>query len=176
MSKDNLVIEWLRTHVDAYIPSKAFPTDACMDMKVIVGVIQDVDRPVGALVVEQFHDPDGIGKPVNGVHIYPNQSMIFHTGLKCAIPEGYVLKVYVRSSTGIKKHLTLCNGTGIIDSHYRGEIMVALKNDGSVPQQVCNGDKIVQCALEPVLDYSNKEVFYLGSTDRGEGGIGSTGK
>ena len=58
----------------------------------------------------------------------PNESRTFRTGVKVAIPEGYVMLVYPRSSTGFKLNCMLANTTGVIDSGYRDEIMIKLYN------------------------------------------------
>ena len=74
------------------------------------------------------------------------RTLVFHTGLKCATPNGYGLKMYERSSTGIKKKLRLANGTGIIDTaQYRGfELLVALNNFGSKALKVFDKDRVAQ--------------------------------
>ena len=66
----------------------------------------------------------------NDVFIFPNSIQVIHTGISMEIPEGCVGLIYPRSSLGIKENLVLANGTGVIDSDYRGEIMVALYNYG----------------------------------------------
>ena len=173
-------IKWKRlTQVN--IPAKAHPTDAGMDMKVIVtseGEFVPKVLDSGAFPTEPTYktlwDPD-LGTPSTAVCIYPHQTIIFHTGLKCAVPEGYYLEVNPRSSLGFKRDIMLANTTGVIDCHYRGELMVALHNNGAVPRYISDQERVVQCMLKKVEDVENIEVDELDDTDRGEGGFGSTG-
>ena len=84
--------------------------------------------------------------------------------------------MFPRSGMGIKRHLRLSNSTGIIDSSYRGEWMVALYNDGKEAQIIHHGDRIAQFTLLPVLSITLTEVSELNETERGENGFGSSGK
>lgn len=101
---------------------------------------------------------------------------IIHTGIAVAIPEGYHGKLFLRSSIGAHSKLRLANGTGIIDSDYRGEIMILAENNS---RQVCfveKGQRVAQLIIEKNEDVSFDEVKLLDETKRGKGGIGSTGK
>ena len=84
--------------------------------------------------------------------------------------------VFVRSSTGIKKHLVLSNGTGIIDSGYRGPIKISLHNTGDTTQHITAGDYIAQLVIIPIATNNIAEVRELDNTQRGAAGIGSSGK
>ena len=97
------------------------------------------------------------------------------TGLAVAIPEGYVGKIYLRSSTGAKTKLRLANGTGIIDSDYRGEVMVLLENVGAMTQYVSEGERLFQMLIEKQEQIKFEQVDKLDETQRGTGGMGSTG-
>ena len=108
--------------------------------------------------------------------VWSNTSRVFPTGLKFEIPEGYRLEVHVRSSLGFKSDVRLSNCTGIIDADYRGELMVKLFNDGEQAFHVKAGDRIAQCILVKNEVFELKEVDTLSTTNRGEGGFGSTGK
>ncbi len=99
----------------------------------------------------------------------------FRTGLAFEVPHGHVLKVFSRSGHGFKYGVRLANGTGIIDSDYRGELMVCLKNDGPEPMVVHHGDRITQAMLVPIPQVELIEVQELSDTERGAGGFGSTG-
>lgn len=103
-------------------------------------------------------------------------SCLFGTGLGFEVPEAWVMKVYSRSGHGFKHGIRLANGTGIIDSDYRGELMVMLRNDGDTDFAVERGDRIAQAMLEPVKQVIFVEVAELTETARGAGGLGSTGK
>lgn len=100
---------------------------------------------------------------------------VIDTGLAFEIPEGYVMLVHSRSGHGFKFGVRLANGTGIIDSDYRGELMVALHNDGDLPLRITAGDRIAQAMIVPVPQVSFTLVEELSTTDRGSGGFGSTG-
>lgn len=101
---------------------------------------------------------------------------VFGTGLAFEIPEGYVMQVFSRSGQGFKHGIRMCNGTGIIDSDYRGEVRIGLHNDSDVDYEVRVGDRIAQGMLIPVGIVIFKEVDTLSETERGEGGYGSTGR
>ncbi|WP_408933222.1 dUTP diphosphatase [Corynebacterium marquesiae] len=96
------------------------------------------------------------------------------TGVHVAIPEGHVGMLFVRSSTGIKKHLVLSNGTGIVDSGYRGAIKISLHNTGDTTQHIQAGDYIAQLVVVPIAPNNIAEVRELDNTQRGEKGIGSS--
>ena len=91
------------------------------------------------------------------------------------IPEGYVGLVYARSGMAKKRGLAPANKVGVIDSDYRGEIMVALHNHGGVPQTVEHGERIAQMVIAPFLKADYEVAEELEETVRGAGGFGSTG-
>lgn len=107
--------------------------------------------------------------------IAPGETVMLHTGLAFAIPEGFVGLVCARSSLGAKKGLAPANKVGVIDADYRGEAMVALHNHGSVPQVVEDGDRVAQLVIVPYLAAQFTQVEELDGTRRGSGGFGSTG-
>lgn len=98
------------------------------------------------------------------------------TGVHVAIPEGHVGMLFVRSSTGIKRNLVLSNGTGIIDSGYRGAIKISLHNTGDTTQHITAGDYIAQLIIIPIATNNIAEVPELPHSERGTNGIGSSGK
>lgn len=98
------------------------------------------------------------------------------TGVHVAVPRGHVGMVFVRSSTGIKNHLVLSNGTGIIDSGYRGPIKISLHNTGNETQHIPAGDYIAQLVTLPIATNEICEVRELSDSERGTNGIGSSGK
>lgn len=107
--------------------------------------------------------------------IQPGSSQIIGTGWAVEFPAGYTLEVFSRSGHGAKKNVRLANCTGIIDPDYRGELMVALFNDGKSPFHVANGDRIAQAFAVKLPDMEIEEVTELSKTERGAGGFGSTG-
>ena len=98
------------------------------------------------------------------------------TGVRVAVPRGNVGMVFVRSSTGIKKHLVLSNGTGIIDAGYRGPIKISLHNTGDTTQHIQAGDYIAQLVIIPITPNEIAEARELATSERGTNGIGSSGK
>lgn len=98
------------------------------------------------------------------------------TGLAMAIPEGYVGLIFARSGLATKHGLTPANCVGVIDSDYRGEILVGLQNSGDSQFTVQPGDRIAQLMIAPVIQASIQMVDELDDTARGAGGFGSTGK
>ena len=109
------------------------------------------------------------------VVIAPGQTRLIHTGLAMAIPEGLVGLIYARSGLASKKGLAPANKVGVIDSDYRGEIMVALHNHSSEPQTVAVGERIAQIVFAPFYAADFNLVDELDDTARGAGGFGSTG-
>jgi len=84
--------------------------------------------------------------------------------------------IYARSGLACKRGLAPANKVGVVDSDYRGEIIVALHNHGTVVQTVSNGERIAQMVITPVLTPAYVEAEELTDTVRNTGGFGSTGK
>lgn len=110
------------------------------------------------------------------VTIAPGQTVFIPTGLAMEVPKGCAGLVYARSSMGSKRGLAPANKVGVIDSDYRGEVMVVLHNHGAEIQTVSGGDRIAQLLITPVLQPGFVEAEELDDTQRGQGGFGSTGK
>ena len=115
----------------------------------------------------------------DSVTIDPGASVVLGTGLKFGIPHGYMLEVKNRSSCASK--LQLLVGACVIDSGYKGEVMVNLHNVGRLPRVVSLGDKIAQLVMVPVIharpQYVREETLYNDAiciSARGAGGFGST--
>lgn len=107
--------------------------------------------------------------------VEPFTTVKINTGIAVEIPDGYFGGVYARSGLATKQGLRPSNCVGIIDSDYRGEVMVALYNDSDKPRTVVNGDRIAQLIIQPYLNAEIDIVDELSETDRGNGGFGSTG-
>ena len=97
------------------------------------------------------------------------------TGIAVEIPEGYFGAIFARSGLATKRGLRPANCVGVVDADYRGELIVALHNDTDLVQEVAEGERVAQLAIIPYLPVNFVEVDDLSSTDRGEGGFGSTG-
>ena len=109
------------------------------------------------------------------IEIQPHSTVKVDTGIAVEIPEGYFGAVYARSGLATKQGLRPANCVGVIDSDYRGPIIVALHNDTTSRQKISIGERIAQLVIMPYLNVDFKVVDELTNTDRGEGGFGSTG-
>lgn len=101
--------------------------------------------------------------------------MLVHRGISMAIPDGYVGLVYARSGIALKRNLAPANKVGVVDSDYRGEIMVALHNHGECDMVIEPGERVAQIVIAPYMTAKFNEVPSLDETERGSGGYGSTG-
>ena len=108
--------------------------------------------------------------------ILPGETKLVKTGLAMEIPEGYAGLIYARSGLASKRGLAPANKVGVIDSDYRGEVMVALHNHSNSEQTVAVGERIAQLVVTPFLKVDFAETEVLSETVRGEGGFGSTGR
>lgn len=109
------------------------------------------------------------------VTLSPGETKLIPTGLGMEIPIGLVGLVFARSGISIKRGLAPANKVGVIDSDYRGEIMVALYNQSNQEQTIEKGERIAQFVLVPYIQAEFEEVESLDETVRGNGGFGSTG-
>lgn len=110
------------------------------------------------------------------VTIAPQETARIGTGLAIALDQGFAAFLYARSGLGVKSGIVPANCVGVVDSDYRGEIVVGLRNCSAMPFTVKNGDRIAQmviaeCALPQLL-----VCDALDDTPRGSGGFGSTGR
>ena len=110
------------------------------------------------------------------VTVAPHTTVKIGTGLSVAVPEGFFGAVFARSGLAAKQGLRPANCVGVCDSDYRGEYIVAVHNDGDVPQTVSPGDRIAQLVILPFMAAEFEETDELPATERGAGGFGSTGK
>ena len=107
--------------------------------------------------------------------IKPGEQALIPTGIKIAIPDGYEAQIRPRSGLALNQKITIPNTPGTIDSDYRGEIRVLLRNDGEDPFTLRFGDRIAQMVFVPVVQANFIPVKALDETKRGSGGFGSTG-
>ncbi|MBQ3084453.1 MAG: dUTP diphosphatase [Clostridia bacterium] len=107
--------------------------------------------------------------------LLPGETKLLHTGLAMAIPQGYGGFIFARSGLASKRGLAPANKVGVIDSDYRGELMVALYNQSQEPQKIEKGERIAQFVLLPCPQAEFIETEELSETDRSSGGFGSTG-
>ena len=109
------------------------------------------------------------------VTLLPGETKLIKTGLAIEVPVGYGAFIYARSGLATKRGLAPANKVGVVDSDYRGEVMVALHNHSSDVQTVDSGERIAQMVIAPFLKADFEVVDELSDTARGEGGFGSTG-
>lgn len=131
-------------------------------------------------VIPKYAKPGDAGLDLTAIsYKYDNQydNRIYGTGLAIEIPEGYVGLLFPRSSNR-KTDAYMTNHVGVIDSGYRGEIMITYKDRdfdvAKIPYQI--GDRVAQLIIMPYPTINLVEVEELSETERGEGGHGSTGK
>lgn len=106
----------------------------------------------------------------------PGHRVIVPTGIYLDVPVGYECQVRSRSGLAAKLGITVLNSPGTIDSDYRGEIGVILINLGEGPVAINNGERIAQLVFKQVEQATFEIVETLETTERGDGGFGSTGK
>ena len=119
--------------------------------------------------VDLYARHDAVIAPNGGRHLMP-------TGIALSLPVGYAGFVLPRSGLALKHGISVVNAPGLIDAHYRGEIMVVLLNtDPTRPYHISRGDRIAQLVVQKVEEVMWREVESLDANDRG-GGFGHSGR
>ena len=154
-SQSAIQVQFKRLHEDSVLPSRAHPTDAGFDLSAHTSAWTTKEKPTTVLS--------------------PRGRMLVPTGVAVVIPEGYVGLVCPRSGLAANHGITITNAPGIIDSGYRGELMVILQNTRDVPFVIQHGDRIAQLVVTPALHVDAVEIDELPEADRGDNGGGSTG-
>lgn len=145
-----------KLHPEAILPTYATPGAACFDLHVCPVNWHASAREFGLQVMRGKH-------------------VVIETGLAFEVPEGYVMLIYSRSGHGFKTGVRLSNCVGVIDSDYRGQVMVAVHAD-RFGFGFRAGDRVAQAMVVPVNQVEFDEVTELSATVRGDGGLGSTGR
>ena len=135
----------------------------------------------GGALLPAYGSPEAAGADLYAcleapITIEPGKTAFVPTGIAMEVPKGCAGLIYARSGLACKRGLAPANKVGVVDSDYRGEIMVALHNHGDQPQTICHGERIAQMVITPVLTPAYEIVSDLNDTKRGTGGFGSTGK
>ena len=107
--------------------------------------------------------------------IPPGETVLIKTGIALEVPIGYAGLIYARSGLASKKGLAPANKVGVVDSDYRGEVMVALHNNSLIQAKVEPKERIAQFVITPYIAADFQLVDQLEDTRRGTGGFGSTG-
>jgi dUTP pyrophosphatase len=154
---DPLVVKLKKLHEAAIVPDYQSLQAACFDLHAVAPADWDEDNTWA----QSSMWADDVG--------------VFRTGLAVEIPPGWVMQIFSRSGHGFKSDVRLANCVGIIDSDYRGEIMVKLTADTNAKHfTVKPGDRIAQAMIIPIPRVQFEVVDELGTTARGTGGFGST--
>lgn len=136
-----------RLHPHAVLPTRAYAGDAGFDLRAL--------------------------EPVT---VAPGERATVRTGIALELPEGHAGLVLPRSGLAARHGITLANAPGLIDAGYRGEVKVLLLNtDPEAPFAVAAGDRIAQLVLLRVKTPEVEEVSDLAASERGVGGVGSSG-
>lgn len=110
------------------------------------------------------------------LQILPHETTKIGTGIAIECPKGYFAGIFARSGLATKQGLRPANCVGVVDSDYRGEIIVAIHNDSDEIRYIENGDRIAQMILIPYIPMTFIETDELSESGRGQDGFGSTGK
>lgn len=110
------------------------------------------------------------------LQILPHETTKIGTGIAIECPKGYFAGIFARSGLATKQGLRPANCVGVVDSDYRGEIIVAIHNDSDEIRYIENGDRIAQMILIPYIPMTFVETDELSESERGQDGFGSTGK
>lgn len=136
-----------RLHPDATLPTRAHDTDAGLDLA------SNIDTTVGV-----------------------SSRVTIGTGIAIALPAGTAGLIYPRSGLASRYGLSLSNSVGVIDSDYRGEVMLTVINHGTRPFTISKGMRVAQMIVTPYCVPELVEVDHLDATERGTAGLGSSGK
>lgn len=140
------MLEIERIHDDAIPPKRATAGDAGLDLTSVEAMI-----------------------------LQPEEVKLVPTGWKMAVPMGFEIQIRPRSGLAFKKKIMVLNSPGTVDCHYRGEVKVILYNEGKEPFEIKVGDRIAQMVINKVELWEPELREKLSDTERGVGGMGSTG-
>ena len=154
-----MILQYHMIHDNVYPPTRSNPSDAGLDLR-----WSPADSSVTALRIE------------------PGESKLVPTGLRFAIPHGYMMEIKNRSGMAAKRQLLV--GACVVDSGYDGEVFVNLHNIGQHWQIIEPGDKVAQAVVVPVVharfvaseDPNIYDWHPITISNRGDGALGSTGK
>lgn len=161
----------------AKLPTKAHDTDACFDIYADIPEEEYcIEKPLNMNNLSDiFFNVNNLTEQGKGVAIYPHQTVLIPTGFATEIPHGFWGAIFARSGLASKQGLRPAQGVPVIDESYRGQWFIPLYNQSNEVQIIHHGDRICQFMLLPYFDTNLIEVDNLSTTDRGEGGFGSSG-
>lgn len=140
--------------------------------------MNEVEVLVSAESIPAYAHPGDAGADLyasESVVLAPGERQLVATGVRIALPSGFVGLVHPRSGLAVKHGITVLNTPGTIDAGYRGEIKVILINLGAEPFSIEPGDRIAQLVVQRVERARFVQVEKLPDSARGDGGFGSTG-
>lgn len=114
--------------------------------------------------------------PDGTIEIPPHETVLVGTGIAMEIPVTTFGAIFARSGLATKQGLRPANCVGVIDSDYRGELMVGVHNDTDSVRTISQGDRIAQIVILPYLVCDMEPTDKLSETERGDRGFGSTGR
>lgn len=165
-------LKFKKLHPDAILPARATPCSAGMDISACFDTSSEIKNGKGNRVTIYNVDSN---KPF--ISLYAHETVYVPTGLAVESSEDEIaLLVYARSGLATKHRITLANGVAVIDSDYRGEIMIPLHNSRDTEYRIYAGDRIAQIIATPIIFPVISETDILSETERGAGSFGSTGK
>lgn len=141
-----------------------------------IPIINKSKHPLPAYQTEASAGMDLHANLDSPVELLPNQRALIPTGLYIELPMGCEAQIRPRSGLAFKHGITVLNSPGTIDADYRGEIKILLINHGDQPFHIQDGERIAQMVIAKHETTSWQPVDSLNTTQRGEGGYGSTGK
>lgn len=141
-----------------------------------VKIINTSDLPLPQYQTELSAGMDIPAYIESSVTLQPGDRTLIPTGLFLEIPPGYEMQIRPRSGLALKHGVTVLNSPGTVDADYRGEIKVLLINHGQEPFVISKGDRIAQMILAKHEVISWEATSQLNTTERGDGGYGSSGK
>ena len=146
-SNEAMTVRFKKINPEAILPAYAHPGDAGLDVR-----------------------------SIEDLTLQPGARALVRTGLVMELPPDAEAQVRPRSGLALKFGVTVLNSPGTIDAGYRGEVGVILINHGDAPFEVRKGDRIAQIVIASVVHADIVEVADVESSERGEGGFGSTGR
>ena len=131
----------------------------------------------GAIMPQYAHDTDSGADlfSMETVVLNPGEAHAFSTGVQLELPAGYEAQVRSKSGLATNQRVFVLNSPGTVDNGYRGDLKVILYNASEVRHRIVSGQKIAQLVVTPYVQAAFVVDEQLSTTDRGDGGLGSTG-
>ena len=141
-----------------------------------IGIINKSNNPNPSYKTKGSSGLDLRASLMQDIIIEPHERAVIPTGIFLQLPEILEAQIRPRSGLALNDGITVLNTPGTIDSDYRGEVSVILVNLSNKPFKISNGDRIAQIVIARVEKIAWDNIEILETTERGEGGFGSTGK